>query len=263
MCDKRRQSHYTIKSKSKPFALKPFNSVETFRSGVPISVFDSLVDLLHGAVTSLGGGSVGADGLGRGGIVLLNVEAELHQLVDAVSEASRLVNGEARDEQRGLEEELDDGLDGAVVLAVSLDLLLELLDNGGLGGDLKSLLGGHVAGHGGVTEGLGLHDTLHVGGPTELAGTDGAGRGAKLVADNNLLDLVAENVLEGLGKALVLLLLLLAGGLLLVGLLELKVLGDVDELLVLELLELSHGVLINGVDKEQNLEALLAEGVQA
>jgi hypothetical protein len=182
--------------------------------------------------------------------------------VDALSEARGLINGEARDEQRGLEEELDDRLDGTVILAVRLNLLLELLDDGGLGGDLEGLLGRHVAAHGGVTEGLGLHDTLHVGGPTELAGTDGARSKAELVADNNLLDLLAENVLERLGKSLVLLLLLLASLLLLLGLLELEVLGDVDKLLALELLELSHGVLINGVDEEENLKALLLKGVK-
>ncbi|KAI6776272.1 hypothetical protein HG530_000217 [Fusarium avenaceum] len=222
-----------------------------------------LVNLLHGAVTSGGGRSVsGLSSLSRGRVVLLDVEAELDELVDAVGETSRLVNGEARDKERGLEEELDDGLDSAVVLAVSLNLLLELLDDRRLGGDLEGLLGRHVAGHGGVTEGLGLHDTLHVGRPTELASSDGARRGTKLVGDNNLLDLVTENVLEGLGEALVLLLLLLTGLLLILGLLELEVLGDVDELLALELLELSHGVLINGVDEEENLETLLAESVE-
>ncbi|PTD13153.1 hypothetical protein FCULG_00004790 [Fusarium culmorum] len=222
-----------------------------------------LVDLLHGAVTSGGSGrGVGGISISRGGVILLNVEAELDKLVDAVGETSRLLDGETRDKERGLEEELNDGLDSAVVLTVVLNLLLELLDDGRLGRDLESLLGGHVAGHGGVTEGLGLHDTLHVSGPTELTSSDSARGGAELVRDNNLLDLVAENVLERLGKLLVLLLLLLTGLLLLIGLLELEVLGDVDKLLALELLELSHGVLINGVNEEQNLEALLAESVE-
>lgn len=182
--------------------------------------------------------------------------------MDALGEAGGLLDGEARDKQGGLEEKLGDGLDGAVVLAIGLNLLLKLLDDGRLGGDLEGLLGRHVRGHGGVTEGLGLHDTLHVGGPTELAGTDGAGGANQLGGDNNLLDLVAENVLEGLGKVLELLLLGLALGLLLIGLLELEVLGDVDELLAVVLLQLGEGVLINGVNQEQNLEVLLLEGVQ-
>lgn len=182
--------------------------------------------------------------------------------MDALGKASRLINGETRDKQRGLEEELDDGLDSAVVLTVSGNLLLELLDDGRLGRDLEGLLRAHVRGHGGVTQGLGLHDTLHVGGPTELASSDGARRADELVADDDLLDLVAENVLESLGKVLVLLLLSLAGSLLLLGLLELEVLGDVNQLLALELLELSHGVLVNGVDEEENLEVLLLESVK-
>ena len=221
-----------------------------------------LVNLLHGAVAGLSSRSVTGRGLCGLGVILLDVQAKLDKLVDTLSEASRLVNGEARDKERGLEQKLDDGLDGAVILTISLDFVLELLDDGRLGRDFKSLLGGHVAGHGGVTESLSLHDTLHVRRPTELAGTDGARREAKLVADNDLLDLVAEDVLQALGEALVLLLLLLAGLLLLIGLLELEVLGDVNKLLALKFLELSHGVLVNGVNQEENLEALLLESVK-
>jgi hypothetical protein len=182
--------------------------------------------------------------------------------VDALGETGWLLDGETGDEKRGLEEKLGDGLDGAVVLTVSLNLALELLDDWGSWGDLEGLLGGHVRGHGGVTESLSLHDTLHVGGPTELAGTDRTWGTDELVGDNNLLDLLAENILEGLGKTLELLLLSLTGGLLLLGLLELEVLGDVDELLALELLELGHGVLINWVNEEEDLEVLLLESVK-
>ncbi|KUI71639.1 hypothetical protein VM1G_11779 [Cytospora mali] len=223
-----------------------------------------LVNLLHGAVTSLGGRRRvrGSGRIGSSLRLVVQVQTQGHKLVDALSEASGLVNGEARDEQRSLEQELNDGLDSLVVLTISLDLGLELPDDGALGGDLEGLLGRHVAGHGGVTEGLGLHDTLHVGGPTELSSADGARRADELVRDNNLLDLVAENVLQGLGEVLELLLLLLTLLLLLLGLLNVEVLGDVDQLLALELLELSHGVLINGVDQEENLEALLLESVK-
>ena len=82
------------------------------------------------------------------------------------------------------------------------------------------------------------------------------------MGDDDLLNLVAEDVLEGLGESFELLLFLLAGLLLLLGLLELEVLGDVDELLALELLELGHGVLINGVNQEENLKVLLLERVE-
>ncbi|GKT66755.1 hypothetical protein ColTof4_04247 [Colletotrichum tofieldiae] len=159
------------------------------------------VNLLHGAVAGLDGRRLSSGRAVGLLLLLIDVQAELNKLVDALSEAGGLVNGEARDEQGGLEQELDDGLDGAVILAVGLDLVLELLDDGALGGDLEGLLGRHVRGHGGVTEGLGLHDTLHVGGPTELAGADGAGGAGELVGDDNLLDLVAENVEDDLGAA--------------------------------------------------------------
>lgn len=223
-----------------------------------------LIDLLHGAVTGLGGrGRVGSSWcIGSSLGLLVQVQAERHELVNTASEVGGLVNGEARDEQGGLEQKLDDRLDGAVVLTVGLDLLLELLDDRALGRDLEGLLGRHVAGHGGVTESLSLHDALHIGGPTELAGTDGARSTNQLVGDDDLLDLVAKDVLEGLGKILVLLLLLLTLLLLLLSLLEFEVLGDIDQLLALELLQLSHGVLINGVNEEENLKVLLLESVK-
>ena len=222
----------------------------------------NLVDLLHGALAGgglcrgLGGGLVSGGGL------LVDVQAEGDELVNALGVGGGLVNGEAGNEEGGLVEEGGDALDGAVVLAVSLNLGLELLDDGARGRDLEGLLGRHVRGHGGVTEGLGLHDTLHVGGPTELASADGAGGVDELVGDNDLLDLVAKNVLEGLGQTLKGLLLLLTLLLLLVGLLKLEVLGDVDELLAIELLELGEGVLVDGVGKVENLEVLGLEGVE-
>lgn len=222
----------------------------------------NLVDLLHGALSR----SIARDFLGLGLLgglgLFVDVQAERDELVDALGEAGRFLDGEARNKERGLEQELGDRLNGAVVLAISLDLFLELFDNGRLRRDLEGLLGGHVRAHRGVAESLGLHNTLHVGGPAELTGTDGTRRADELVADHNLLDLVTQDILESLSKTLELLLLSLASLLLLLGLFELKVLGDVDKLLAIELLELRHGVLINGVNQEQNLEVLLLKGVK-
>ena len=48
----------------------------------------------------------------------------------------------------------------------------------------------------GVLEGLGLHDTLHVGGPAVLGGDDAAWGGDHTVGDDNLLDLLVEDVLK-------------------------------------------------------------------
>jgi len=114
-----------------------------------------------------------------------------------------------------------------------------------------------------VSEGLGLHDSLHVGRPAELAGDKDTRGVGDSVRDNNLLDLVAEVLLDGRAETLELLDVLLSGLLLLRGLLELEsLLGHTDELLAVELLELSDGVLVDGVDKEQDLEALLLEDLQ-
>ena len=192
----------------------------------------------------------------------MNVQAEGNEPVDTLSEAGWLLDGESGDQERGLEQELSDGLDGAVVLAVSLNPLLQFLDNSVLGRDFESLLGSHVGAHGSITESLGLHDTLHVGRPAELTGTDSAGGSNELVGDDDLLDGVAEDVLKGLGETLELLLFGLALLLLFFGLLKLEVLGDINKLLAVELLELGHGILVNGVNQEQDLKVLLLEGVK-
>ncbi|KAG2005182.1 hypothetical protein GB937_009016 [Aspergillus fischeri] len=223
-----------------------------------------LVNLLHGALASGGlGRSSLLGGLLLGGLsLLINVQTKRHELVNALSEAGRLLDGEAGNKEGGLEEQLGDGLDSAVVFTVGLNLLLQLLDDRGLGRDLEGLLGGHVRAHGGVTQSLSLHDTLHVGGPTELASTDSARRADELVRHDDLLNLVAKDVLEALSQVLILLLLLLALSLLLLGLLELEVLGNVDQLLAIELLQLSESVLIDGVNQEQDLKVLLLEAVK-
>lgn len=98
----------------------------------------------------------------------------------------------------------------------------------------------------------------HVGRPSELSGDENHGGLGDSVRDDNLLDLVAKGLLDGRAKVLELLGLLLSGSLLLVGLLELEsLLGDTDELETLELLELGDGVLVDGVDEKEDLEALL------
>jgi hypothetical protein len=56
-----------------------------------------------------------------------------------------------------------------------ITLLLEFTDNGMSGVDLKCLLRHHVGRHGWVSEGLSLHDPLHVGTPPVLAGDEHAG----------------------------------------------------------------------------------------
>ena len=66
-----------------------------------------------------------------------------------------------------------------------------------------------------------------------MTGTDGARSTDQLMADNNLLNLVTQNVLESLGETLELLLLFLTSLLLLLSLLKLEVFGDINKLPVL------------------------------
>lgn len=222
-----------------------------------------LVDFLHGALASgLSGSSFFSRLLLRGLGFLVDVQTEGDKFVDTLSKASGLFNCETRNEEGGFIEKLSDRLDSAVVLTILFNLLFQLLDDGGAGRNFENLLGSHVRAHGGVTKSLGFHDTFHVGRPTELASTDGAGRADKLVGDDNLLNLVAEDVLESLGKTFIFLLLSLTSLLLLLGFLKLEVLGDVDEFLAIKLLELSHSILVNWVNQEQDFEILLLERVE-
>lgn len=221
-----------------------------------------LVNLLHSRLDGsvlvlLAGGSLSISLL----LGLVNLEAESDEAVDALGEAVGLLEGEARSEQGSLEEEVHKVRDG-LGRTFLVNLGLESLDDGRARRNFKGLLGSHVRGHGSIAESLRLHDTLHVGGPTELTSTDGGGSIDELVGDDDLLNLLAENLLDGLGKTLVGLDLLLTGLLLLLSLLELKVLGDVDKLLAIKFLELSHGVLVNGVDEEENLKVLGLEGIE-
>ena len=182
--------------------------------------------------------------------------------MDARSEGGGLIEGEAGGEEGGVVEEPDEVLDG-LVTGIGIGLLAKSSDDGVGGVDLHGLLRGHVSRLGGVAEGLGLHDTLHVGGPAELTGDEDAGGVGKTVGNDDLLDLVVENLLHELAEAL-------GGGL---GLLELlllvllfleleSLLGGGDELLALELLELLDGVLVDGVDHVNDLVSLLLETLE-
>lgn len=181
--------------------------------------------------------------------------------MDAGRKGGGVLEAEARGEERGVEEEEDEVLDGLVVLVCG-DLLAELRDDGVVGVDLERLLAGHVGGHAGVAERLRLHDALHVGGPAVLGGHEGAGRGDEALGDEDLLDLVREDVLDRLAEALVELLLLGLLLLLLLGLLELEVLlGDAHELVPVKVLELLDGVLVDGLRHVEHLEVAALEAL--
>ena len=248
-------------------------SVETIRSDrknhpsrtFVLGIF-SLVDHLHGALTlvviAVEGREVLHVVLIIVIIVVVNGKTELDETVDTRGEGGRLIEGEAGGEEGGVVEEPDEVLDG-LVTGIGIGLLAESGDDGVGGVDLHGLLGGHVGRLGGVAEGLGLHDTLHVGGPAELTGDEDAGGVGKTVGNDDLLDLVVEDLLHELAEAL-------GGGL---GLLELlllvlllleleSLLGGGDELLALELLELLDGVLVYGVDHVDDLVSLLLETLE-
>ena len=181
--------------------------------------------------------------------------------MDAASELGGLLEVETGGEEGGVEEQPDEVLDGLVGL-VGITLGLELAHDGVLAVDLHGLLGNHVGGHGGITEGLGLHDALHVGGPAELGSDEGAGGLGEASGDLDLLDLLAKDFLDEGAETFVLGLELL-GLLLLILVIEVETfLGDGLELLAIVLLDLLDGVLIDGVDEVEDLEALLLEAFE-
>src|SRR5689334_9520316 len=96
-----------------------------------------LVNLLHSALASSSRCLLSSLGLLLGLDFLVDVKAEGDELVNALSVLDGLVNGETRDKERGLEEEHSDGLDGTVLLTISLDLAFKLLDDRRLGRDLE------------------------------------------------------------------------------------------------------------------------------
>lgn len=95
-----------------------------------------------------------------------------------------------------------------------------------------------------------------------MTSSDGTRGANQLVRDDDLLNLVAEDVLERLGKTFVFLLLGFTLLLLIIRLLKLEVFGDIDKLLPIKLLELSHGILVDGVNKEQHFEVLLLQRIE-
>merc|ERR1719258_657209 len=180
-------------------------------------------------------------------VVVLNREAELNHAVDAAREGRRLVEREARGEERRLEEEVDEVLDRLVAL-VGGGLRLELLHDRVLRVDLHRLLGGHVRRHRVVAQRLRAHDALHVGGPAVLARDEDARRLGDALRHDNLLNLVAEDLLHQLGERLKVGAELLPRLLLLLGLLELEaLLGHGDKLLAIVLLELLDAVVYSSI----------------
>merc|ERR1719382_1821130 len=171
-------------------------------------------------------------------VVVLNRETELDHAVDAPGEGGGLVEREARRERRRLEEQVHQVLDRLVAL-VGRRLGLELLHDRVARVDLHGLLRRHVRRHRAVAQRLGAHDALHVGRPAVLAGDEAARRLGDALRVDNLLHLVAEDLLHQLAQRLEVGGELLPRLLLLLSLLKLEpLLGHRDELLAVILLEL-------------------------
>jgi len=96
-----------------------------------------------------------------------------------------------------------------------------------------------------------------------LTSDENARRVGDTVGDDDLLNLVTESILHSGAEISVLGGLSLASLLLVFSLLELKtLLGNADKFLAVEFLELGNGVLVDGVDKEEDFEALLLENLE-
>lgn len=128
--------------------------------------------------------------------------------------------------------------------------------------DFHRLLRHHVGGHRWVPQGLGLHDSLHIGAPSVLSSHQDARAVLQSLSQLHFLDLVAEDLLDEFAKSFVagfllfkLLLLLLAG-------VQFETfLGAVLQLLSVELLQLLNDVLVDGVDHVNHLKSPLLEGL--
>merc|ERR1711904_424356 len=192
-------------------------------------------------------------------VILIYAQSELDHTVNTTRKCGWLVKSETRCKKTSVEKEPDKVLDSLVVL-ILISAAAESIDDRVHRVDLHGLLGSHVARHGGILEGLGLHDTLHVGGPAVLASDETTWGGGETVGDDDLLGLVTETSFMSLAEVLTGGLLLLELLLLILGLLEVEtLLGDGDKLLAIVLLELLDTVLINRINHEDHIIALLLE----
>ena len=128
-------------------------------------------------------------------VVVIDGKSELDHSVDSGGELGGLIQGESGGKERGVEQQPDKVLDGLVSL-VLVGLLLQLSDDWVVWVDFHGLLGDHVGSHGGVSEGLSLHDSLHVGGPSVLSGDEDAWGFLESLSNDDLLNLISKDFLE-------------------------------------------------------------------
>jgi len=133
--------------------------------------------------------------------------------------------------------------------------VLEFLDDWVSRVELQRALAGHIGRHAGVPKGLSLHDTFHIGAPSELTRNKDARGIGDTVGEDDLLNGISKNFLDLFAQVLELFLLLFSCFLLLLGFLKFQTLfGDVDKFLAIEFLQLSRHVLVDRVGHEDNLK---------
>jgi len=170
-----------------------------------------------------------------------------------------LIKSETGGQKRGIEKKPDKIFDGLVEL-VLFGSLLELDDDWMVGVELHSLLGDHVGSHRGISEGLSLHDSLHVSGPTVLTSDQNTWGVSDSLTNLDFLDLITKDFLDKFAEWLERGFLLFEFLLLILGILEVKTFfGAVLKLLTIVLLELLDDVLIDWIDHVKDFKSSLLE----
>mmetsp|Transcript_10428 Transcript_10428/g.14739 ORF Transcript_10428/g.14739 Transcript_10428/m.14739 type:complete len:504 (+) Transcript_10428:193-1704(+) len=190
-------------------------------------------------------------------IIVINGETKLDKTVNTRSKGGRFFQGESTGEERGIVKEPDQILDSLITL-VSISLFAKG-NNDRVGRvDFQSLLGAHVSRLSAVTESLCLHDTFHVGRPSEFTSDKTARRFSKTVRDGDLFNLVIKDFLHEFAKTFSLRLGFFVFGLFFFVISEVKsFLGGSKQLLSFELLQLLDTVLINWICHEETFVSLL------
>lgn len=177
--------------------------------------------------------------------VIRQTQTKRNHLVDAVGKVLRLLEREAGCEQRRLVEQHRQ-IPNSAVCCIFLHFALELLGDGMVRVDLQCLFALHVRRHARITQGLRLHNALHVGRPAELACCEHSRGILQEMRHRDLFDLLPQVVLHHLAQVFKGSLVSLGLGLLFFSFLDFDaVLGDADQLVAIELLQLRDGVFID------------------
>lgn len=112
--------------------------------------------------------------------------------MDSVGEESRIVKGESRGEEGGVEEQPDEVFNGFIRF-IGIGFLLEFNDNWVIRVQFHGLFRLHITGHGGISEGLGFHDSFHIGGPSMFSGDQDTGGFVDSVTNNDFFNFFSQD----------------------------------------------------------------------